>query len=243
MPNLDAVLLLGDLQYSCGTPAEFTAVFGPTWGTSRLFPLEHPVPGNHDYGCGAFDASGYYGFFGAAAHDPGKGYYSYDVGAWHLVALNSNCDAIGGCGFGSPQESWLAADLASHTNQCTLAYWHHPRFSAGQANDDARTANFWNDLVNAHADLVLAGHDHTYQRFSAMDAAGAASATGVRELVVGTGGQAHHPAPVPRATLEASDRTTFGVLKLLLGPTGYSGRFLPAPGTGSFTDSFSGTCA
>ena len=243
--HLDALLPLGDEQYQCGEPAEFSAVYALTWG--QFDSIAHPVPGNHEYGdtanCSPSNAAGYYGYYGAAAGDPSKGYYSYDLGAWHLIAINSNCAAIGGCGAGSAEETWLANDLASDTATCTLAYWHHPRFSAGQTGDDTRTAALWTDLVNANADLVLNGHDHTYQRFSQMDASGTSSATGVREVIVGTGGEEHHTTPLPRPALEVSDHTTFGVLKLILMPDGYSGQFLPATGTGTFTDSFTGTCS
>lgn len=242
--NLSAILPLGDEQYVCGELANFRAVYAPTWG--RFNSLEHPAPGNHEYGdtsgCSRSSASGYYSYFGGAAGDPSKGYYSYDVGSWHLIALNSNCWAIGGCGAGSPEEQWLKADLAAHPATCTLAYWHHPRFSAGQVGDDTRTAAFWTDLVNAHADLVLNGHDHTYQRFVPMDANGNASPTGVRELIVGTGGDGHHAAPSSRSTLQVANNTTFGVLTLTLGAGNYSGRFIPASGSGTFTDSLSGSC-
>lgn len=244
MTGLSSILLLGDQQYQCGELANFNSVFAPTWG--RFKSLERPAAGNHEYGdtaaCSPSNAAGYYAYFGSAAGDPTKGYYSFDIGSWHIVTLNSNCAAIGGCGAGSAQELWLKNDLATHPTSCTLAYWHHPRFSAGQTGDDPRTAALWNDLVAGHVDLALAGHDHTYQRFAPMDANGSASATGVREIVVGTGGEEHHTIPLARPTLQVGDNTTFGVLKLTLGTSGYSGQFVPAPGTGSFTDSFSGSC-
>jgi hypothetical protein len=244
LSNLSAILPLGDEQYQCGEAVNFSAVYALTWG--RFKSLEHPVPGNHEYGdtaaCSPSNASGYYSYFGAAAGDPKKGYYSYDIGSWHLVALNSNCAAIGGCGAGSAQDKWLRTDLARNPATCTLAYWHHPRFSAGQTGDDPRTSALWTDLVNAHADLVLNGHDHTYQRFAPMDANGGASASGLRELIVGTGGEEHHTVPLPRPTLQVSDNTTFGVLTLTLGSGNYSGQFLPSAGTGTFTDTFTGTC-
>jgi acid phosphatase type 7 len=246
--GLTAVLPLGDEQYECGEAANFAAVYGPTWG--RFKAIEHPVVGNHDYGdaseCAATsNAAGYYQYFGAAAGVAGQGYYSYNVGAWHLIALNSDCTFIaGGCDVGSPQETWLKNDLASNTATCTLAYWHHPRFSTGpRVGDDSRTAALWNDLLAAHAELVLSGHDHTYQRFAPVDALGNPTPGGLTEIIVGTGGQEHAPVPAPRASLLVSDNTTFGVLKLTLHPTGFSGQFLPAAGSGSFTDSFSGTCA
>jgi hypothetical protein len=244
--SLSAILPLGDEQYQCGELANFNAVYDAVWG-GALKALEHPVPGNHEYGdtaaCTPSNASGYYSYFGSAAGDPKKGYYSYDIGSWHLVALNSECAAVGGCTSGSPQEMWLRNDLATHANTCTLAYWHHPRWSSGQTGDDPRTAQLWNDLVAAHAELVLSGHDHTYQRYTPMDANGNASPTGVREVVSGTGGEEHHILPLARSTLQVFDHSTFGILKLTLGATSYGGQFIPAPGTGSFTDSFSGTCS
>ncbi len=246
--GLKAVLPLGDNQYECGEASYYGSVFAPTWG--RFKSIEHPVVGNHEYGdaseCATTsDASGYFSYFGAAAGSPGQGWYSYDVGAWHLIALNSNCPFIaGGCAAGSPEETWLANDLAANQGKCTLAYWHHPRFSAGPlVGDDSRTGALWDDLVAAHAELVLVGHDHTYQRYAPMDSTGAPSPGGLVQVIVGTGGQEHAAAPIPRPTLLAADATTFGVLELTLHPDGYTGRFVPAPGTGTFTDSFTGTCA
>lgn len=245
--GLKAVLTLGDQQYECGEAANFAAVFGATWGKFKA--IEHPVAGNHEYGDAAecpttSNAADYYSYFGAAAGAPGQGYYSYDIGTWHLIALNSNCAFItGGCGAGSPQELWLANDLATHPAKCTLAYWHHPRFSAGpNVGDNSMTGAFWSDLVAAHADLVLVGHDHTYQRYTAMDAAGNPRPGGLVEIIAGTGGQEHAATPIPRPTLLASDNTTYGVLKLTLHPDSYDGQFLPIPGTGTFTDSFSASC-
>ncbi len=246
--GLNAVLPLGDNQYECGETANYAVGFGPTWG--RFKAIEHPVVGNHEYGDAIectkkTDAADYFSYFGPAAGAPGQGWYSYNVGAWHLIALNSNCGFItGGCGAGSPEETWLKTDLASDTAKCTLAYWHHPRFSAGpDVGDDSRTGALWSDLLAAHADLVLVGHDHTYQRFAAMDVNGNATPDGLQQIIVGTGGQEHAAVPIPRPTLLASDNTTFGVLKLTLHPTSYDGQFLPAAGSGTFTDSFSGTCA
>ena len=121
------VITLGDNAYDSGSTSEYANCYDPTWGRAKA--RTHPAPGNHEYNTAG--ATGYYGYFGAAAGDPETGYYSYDLGSWHLIALNSNCSAIGGCGAGSPQEQWLRADLAAHPTDCTLAYWHHPRFSSG----------------------------------------------------------------------------------------------------------------
>jgi hypothetical protein len=121
-----------------------------------------PAPGNHEYLTSG--ASGYYGYFGAAAGDPTKGYYSYELGSWHIVVLNTNCSPVGGCGAGSPQSQWLRADLAAYPTVCALAYWHHPRFSFGTYSDDPRYQALWQALYEHGAEIVLSGHDHNYQR-------------------------------------------------------------------------------
>src|SRR3954453_14948029 len=165
-----AVLSLGDNQYYCGGYSAFLQSYQLSWG--RVKDITHPVVGNHEYltsggtGCDASNtpAGGYFQYFGAAAGQQGKGYYSYDIGAWHLIALNSNCGDAGGCSSGSPQYTWLAADLAAHPNACTLAYFHIPLFSSGgRAASNMRS--IWQLLYDKNADLVLAGHDHIYERF------------------------------------------------------------------------------
>ena len=161
-PGYAAVLLLGDIQYEDGAYSKFLASYDPSWG--RVKSITKPAPGNHEYQSGS--AADYYRYFGAAAGDPAKGYYSYDLGGWHLVALNSNCSFVGGCGAGSPQEQWLRADLAAHPASCTLAYWHHPRFSSGAHGSDATYTAFWQALYDANAEVVLVGHDHDYERFA-----------------------------------------------------------------------------
>jgi hypothetical protein len=235
-----AVLLLGDNQYDDGALANYQASYDPTWG--RVKGITYPAPGNHDYGTAG--AAGYFTYFGAAAGDPARGYYSYDLGAWHLVVLNSNCTSLpGGCGPGSAQEQWLAADLAAHSGRCTLAYWHHPRFSSGQHGDDATFQTFWEDLYAAGADVVLVGHDHIYERFAPQDPAGNADpARGLREFVVGTGGRSQTPFATLRPNSVARSTGVFGVLSLTLYPNGYDWRFLPAAGGGSFADAGTGLC-
>jgi len=236
--NPAAVLLLGDNQYEDGAATKYQASYDPAWG--RLKALTKPVPGNHDYGTPG--AAAYYTYFGAAAGDPAKGYYSSDLGGWHLVALNSNCAAIGGCGAGSPQEQWLAADLAAHPGVCTLAWWHHPRFSSGPHGDDATYDAFWQDLYAAHADAVLNGHDHIYERFAPQTPAGEADPThGIRQFVVGTGGKNLTSLPIIRANSEVRDATHFGVLEMTLHPTGMIWRFLSADG-GTALDQGAGFC-
>ena len=227
-PDIGTVLALGDLQYEDGALARFQASYDASWG--RVKSKTRPVPGNHEYGTAG--ASGYYDYFGAIAGPRGTGYYSFDVGAWHLVALNSNCSAVGGCASGSAEERWLRADLAARPARCTLAYWHHPRYSSGLHGDDATYEAFWQALVDAGADLVLVGHDHDYERF--------APQRGIREFVVGTGGRSLYPRGTSRASSELFANASFGVLRLTLRPGGYDWRFVPA--TGSVTDAGSSDC-
>jgi hypothetical protein len=236
--NYDAVLLLGDIQYVDGALWKFRTSFDLTWG--RLGPLLRPVPGNHEYVIPG--ASGYFDYFGPAAASRSRGYYSFDLGSWHVIALNSNCNAIGGCGPGSTQLRWLEADLAAHPGVCTLAYWHHPRFSSGLHGDDPNFDGFWRALYAAGADVVLVGHDHNYERFAPQDAQGRADpARGLRQFVVGTGGHSLRPFGVIRPNSVARNSRDYGVLEMTLRPTGYDWEFLPAAG-GTFTDRGSATC-
>jgi acid phosphatase type 7 len=215
---------------------KYGAVYDPTWG--RVKAITRPIPGNHEYGTAG--AAGYFAYFGAAAGGPGASYYSFDLGGWHLVALDSNCGAVGGCGPGSPEEVWLAADLAAHAGACTLAYWHHPRFSSGPHGDDPTFVPFWADLHAARADVVLNGHDHDYERFAPQTPTGAPDpVNGIREFVVGTGGGSHETAGTPIASSEVLNATTFGVLKLTLHTSSYDFAFLPVAGS-TFTDSGTG---
>jgi hypothetical protein len=260
-----AVLPLGDEQYACGDLSSFRRSYGPTWG--RLRAISRPVPGNHEYGasCGRSSAAGYFRYFGAAARF-GRGWYSYNLGRWHMIALNSECSygrgrlRVGGCTAGSPQERWLRRDLTKHPRRCTLAYWHEPRFSSGEHGDAQQMARIWNDLARAHADVVLSGHNHDYERFApAGPEPGvhiktgptlppnyqnpALDASGIREFVAGTGGKNHYPflhPPLRGEVVRNSD--TYGLLLLRLRPRGYSWRFVPEPGK-SFTDSGSARCA
>lgn len=264
-----AVLPLGDNQYECGELSNFQSFYAPTWGQYKN--LTYPVVGNHEYLTAGpttpcltsqtSGAPGYFTYFGNAASpmDPGcssacRGYYSFDVGAWHLIALNAECSApgVGGCGPGSPQEMWLKADLAAHANQCVLAYWHQPRFSSGQEGGTTGMQTFWSDLYDAQADLVVNGHDHDYERFAQLgkvvttDGSGAeqpvVDPNGIREIVVGTGGRnlSRFPAGFKNGS-QVHDSGTFGVLKLTLHATSYDWTFLPAAG-GTFTDSGSTNC-
>ena len=244
--GLSAVLPLGDDQYECGGLAAFNQVYDPTWG--RVKSITYPSPGNHEYqatggtDCDPSDAaSGYFGYFGAAAGDMARGYYSYDIGTWHLVALNSNCPEVGGCSAGSKEETWLKADLAAHSNLCTLAYWHFPRFSS--SGDIAGSSAFWNDLYAANADVVLSAHKHNYERFAPQNPQGAADPSRrIREFVVGTGGRSHQGyRDAPDANSEVRDAATFGVLELTLHPGWYDWQFVPVAGQ-SFSDAGSTSC-
>jgi hypothetical protein len=211
--------------------------YGPSWGRVKAITL--PVTGNHEYKTSG--ASGYFDYFGAAAGPRGKGYYSYDLGAWHLIALNSNCRKVRGCSASSPQGQWLKADLASHPNQCVLAYWHHPLFSSG-FNKTSSVKPFWDLLYAYHADVVLNGHEHFYERFAPQDPNGNEDLVhGVREIIVGTGGKDHFPAGTQARNSWSLNTTTFGVLKMTLHPTGYDWQFQPVAG-GTFTDGASRSC-
>jgi acid phosphatase type 7 len=232
------VAALGDTVYESGTPQQFADCYDPTWGRHKR--RTRPAVGNHEYLTSG--AAGYFGYFGAAAGDPAKGYYSYDLGSWHIVVLNSNCTPVGGCGAGSPQETWLRQDLDAHPTSCTLAYWHHPRFSFGKYTDDPHTQALWQALYEAGAEIVLSGHDHNYQRWAPQTPSGARDdARGIREFVVGTGGKNDYPLKTPPANAEKFNDDTFGILQLTLHPTSYDWQFLPVAGEG-FTDSGGSTC-
>jgi len=244
----DAVLPLGDNQYNCGGLAAFQQAYAPSWG--RVDPsIVHPVAGDGDYATSggtdcspAADAAGYFAYFGAAAGDPTKGYYSFDVGAWHLIALNANCKIVP-CNRGSTQERWLVQDLQTHPSTCTLVYWHQPRFSSANGGGTSKVSTFWTDIYNNGVDVVLHGHAHIYERFAPMNPTGAVDPTnGVREFIVGTGGKSHGVLGTTHPGSEVRDTTTFGILKLTLDPTSYSWQFMPAAGTGTFTDSGSYDC-
>ena len=241
-----AVLPLGDTQYEEGILDTYARSYDPTWG--RLKAISHPAVGNHEYFGGVGDGAGYFDYFNGVgvqsgpAGTRGQDYYSYDIGAWHLIALDSVCSQVGGCGPGSPQEAWLRADLAAHPNACTLAYWHHTRWTSTGVGWTSM-GTLYQDLYDAGADVVLSGHIHQYERFAPRDPAGNVDpAFGLRQFVVGTGGknlQALALAPSPGS--EASSASAFGVLLMTLHPAGYDFRFVPTDAT-AFHDSGSGTC-
>ena len=228
----------GDNAYESGTATEFSNCYDPSWG--RYKARTRPSVGNHEYHTAG--ASGYFGYFGAAAGDPSKGYCSYNLGEWHVVSLNSMCEYVGGCGSTSPMVSWLKRDLAANSKACTLAYWHQPLFSSGWHGNNPKMKPSWDALYAAAAEVVLNGHDHHYERFAPQTPSGAAdSARGIREFVVGTGGKELRPFGTNRLHSEVRNSDTFGVLKLTLHPTGYEWQFAPEAGK-TFTDSGSGEC-
>jgi alkaline phosphatase len=232
----DAVAALGDLQYDRGELANFRRSYGPTWG--RLRSRTRPAPGNHEWATPG--GAGYFDYGGARAGTRGRGWYSYELGSWHVVVLNSNC-AFVGCDAGSAQERWLRADLARHPARCTLAYWHHPRFSSGLHGSDPSVAPLWQALQNAGADVVLSGHDHSYERFGPQTADGRASPRGMVQFVVGTGGVSNYPIIRTRPNSRVNRAFVFGVLELTLGDGRYSWRFVGVPGI-AFTDRGTGRC-
>jgi hypothetical protein len=242
-----AILALGDTQYYCGGYQAFLQSYGPSWG--RVKSITHPVVGNHEYltnggtGCDSSNAgaAGYFKYFGSAAGTQGQGYYSFNLGAWHLIALNSSCSEAGGCNSSSAQYKWLQVDLAADTKKCILAYYHIPLFSSGgRANSSTRP--LWQLLYNAHADLVLNGHDHIYERFALQTPTGLSDPTnGIREFIVGTGGADHTSIASVAANSQVRNAATFGILKLTLHTASYSWQFVPQAGK-IFTDSGSQAC-
>jgi acid phosphatase type 7 len=223
-----AVLTLGDNTYPIGLLDEFTGCYDATWG--RFKNRTYPAPGNHEYKTPA--AVGYYTYFADRAGSGRRGYYSFDLGAWHVVSLNSNLQAAEQ----ERQIAWLKSDLAAHPTRCTLAYWHHPRFSSGGHGDNASMKDFWQALDAAGADVVLAGHDHDYERFAPQDSNGRPDdARGIREFVVGTGGAGLTPLGWTKPNSEISNNTTHGVLRMTLKDNGYEWDFMPV-GKGTFKD-------
>ena len=235
------VLTLGDHAYPDGSAENFAECYEPSWGRFKARTL--PSPGNHEYETAG--ASGYFDYFGSAAGDPGEGYYSYDVGSWHIVALNSNCgEGEIRCGPGSPQGRWLEEDLAANDEEaCTLAYFHHPLFTSGSYRPGIeRVEHLWEILYAAGVDVVLNGHDHNYQRFAPQDPGGSADPEdGIRQFVVGTGGRSLYQISHPIANTEVYIDDTFGVLELTLHPKRYDWEFVSVNGE-VFSDSGVARC-
>jgi hypothetical protein len=235
------VFTLGDNVYRNGAPSEFSDCYEATWGRHKA--RTRPAPGNHDYR--TTGAAGYYTYFGAAASplddnctSDCKGYYSYDLGAWHIIALNSEIAHSAD----SAQVQWLRADLAANPSKCTLAYWHKPRFSSGRHGDSSGMQPFWQALYDFEADVVLSGHDHLYERFALQDPGGQADPDGgIRQFVVGTGGAGLYAFNIISPNSEMRNNTTWGVLKLTLHPDSYDWEFIPVAGQ-TFTDVGSANC-
>lgn len=224
------VFTAGDNVYNSGTSSEFASCYDPTWGAFRA--RTRPAPGNHDYGTAG--ATGYYAYFGTSAGPAGKGFYAYDLGQWRIYSLNSEIVS-------AEELTWLENDLDVNPRPCVMAYWHHALFSSGQHGNDASVKPLWDLLYSAGAELVINGHDHDYERFAPQTPSGAADATnGIREVVVGTGGAGERGFSSVQPNSQLRNAASWGVVVLQLSDTGYSGTFRPASGT--FTDSFSGTC-
>ena len=233
-------LALGDLQYNTASISNLRNSYDKSWG--RVKSITTPVIGNHES-----TANGYFDYFyGSGVNNGpygqrGKGYYSYNLGGWHVIGLNSNCSRVP-CNAGSAQEKWLRADLAANPRSCTLAFWHHPRFSSGHDGDGTFMSDIWKALHSANADVVLVGHSHNYERFAPMDAKGKLDrAKGIREFVVGTGGAFFTGISSAKPNSEVRQNNTFGVLKLTLRPTSYDFKFVPEAGK-TFTDAGAGSC-
>jgi hypothetical protein len=233
------VLTLGDLAYPDGTDQNFNECYAKTWGRHKS--RTRPAPGNHEYHTPG--AAGYFNYFGKIAGETGRGYYSFDLGSWHIIALNSQCADVGGCQKGSQQERWLHDDLEKNSSKCILAYWHSPLFSSGSEHgNDPAMKPFWSDLYEAGADIVLNGHDHDYERFAPQNPDGIADPKkGIREFVVGTGGKNQRRFNLPLPTTASRSNSTFGVLKLTLHSQSYEWEFIPVAG-GQFKDSGVGSC-
>ena len=229
------VFTTGDTAYPDGTYAQFRDCYKPSWGLHK--DRTKPSVGNHEYDTP--DAAGYFDYFGARAGDPAKGYYSYDRGGWHIVVLNSNCWEVP-CAEGSAQQRWLEADLAANPSRCTLAYFHHPRFSS--SGNNRNVTPFWKALYEAGAEVVLNGHTHNYERFAPQRPDGTLDRErGIREFVVGTGGVSHNPFGTVKPNSQVRNSAAYGVLKLTLHPGSYDWKFVSVAGK-TFTDSGTKSC-
>lgn len=231
LPGL--VLMAGDIAYEAGTAKQFADCYHPSWGRHRE--RTRPAPGNHEYETS--NAAPYFEYFGDIAGPAGRGYYSFNVGTWHVVSLNSNIDMKAG----SPQEQWLRQDLAVNPARCTLAFWHHPLFTSGFHKANPAVAPLWKALEEAGAEIVIAGHDHHYESFAPQNSVGVADPRGLRQFIVGNGGRSLFPALFSVANSQKRYDTGFGVIRLALGDGAYQWRFIPVK-PGDFSDSGTGVC-
>jgi hypothetical protein len=228
------VLTLGDNAYPNGSADDYAKCYDPTWGRFKARTL--PSPGNHEYHTPS--ATGYFDYFGALAGPQRRGYYSADIGAWHVISLNSNLNGAAQ----QAQLDWLKSDLAARPAGCALAFWHHPVFSSGGHGNNAVMREAWRLLAAAGTDLVLSGHDHDYERFAPQDIDGNVDPQhGMRQFVIGSGGAQLTPLLIRRANSDTADNTSYGILKLTLNKTGYVWDFLPVA-NGSYTDHGTATC-
>jgi len=234
------VLTLGDNAYDAGTLSQFQTLYHPTWGRNLL--RTYPSVGNHEYNTAS--GAGYDAYFrpwGRPIGALGKHWYSFDYGGWHFVALNANCSIVG-CAPGSEQAGWFDADLSAHATNCTLVYWHQPRFSSGSDHGSSTATQNLYEIAHSHGvDVILNGHDHNYERFAPQDAFGHADPTGPREFVVGTGGASPRSMGTIQPNSVTSAGNVFGVLQLTLHPKSYDWRFLPAAGY-TYTDAGTASC-
>lgn len=214
----------GDSSNDHGLPEQYDLCFQPAWGSFKE--RIRPAAGNHDYVYTGGEP--YHTYYGPAAGPVGSGYYSYELGSWHIIVLNSNCDWIGGCEAGSAMHSWLLNDLASHPTHCSLAYWHHALYSSGLHGPIDTVKPFWETLYSAGAELVINGHDHHYERFTPQTPHGTADPDfGIRQFIVGTGGAPLYPLEAPPINnSEITIDTAHGVLKLTLYPDHYDWQFI-----------------
>ncbi len=225
------VFALGDNAYPSGSAQDYRNCYDPTWGRHKN--RTRPVAGNHEYDTPS--ASAYYEYFGGNAGPFGAGYYSFELGNWHVIALNSNIPV----GRASAQAAWLRADMAARTGKCMIAYWHFPLFSSSRHGNQEQMREFWRILYEAGADIVLSAHDHVYERFGPQDPDGGADMErGIREFVVGTGGAPPYPFVDVKPNSEVR-LSTNGVLKLALKAGSYDWTYVPVSGP---ADSGSGTC-
>jgi 3',5'-cyclic AMP phosphodiesterase CpdA len=233
------VFTTGDNAYPSGTASEFNNCYKPSWGQYKA--RTKPAPGNHEYNTAG--ASAYFNYFGSAAGSASKGYYSYNRGDWHILSLNSMCEKVGGCTATSPMLIWLKKDLAANSEKkCTLAYFHHPLFSSGEHGNQTKMRATWNALYAANADVVVNGHDHSYERFAPQKPDGSRDRQrGIREFVVGTGGGEHYSFARIKANSQVRNANTFGVLRLTLSSGSYRWKFVPVAGK-RFTDSGTTSC-
>ena len=210
---------LGDHVYPSSTAEAFANCYASTWGRHRS--RTRPTPGNHEWEVNG--GAPYFAYFGAAA---GGGFYSFTLGAWHVLSLNSNVSAEPG----SPQYEWARADLAASASRCTLAYWHHPLFSSGPNGNNGQMRSMWRLLDGAGADVVMVGHDHLYERFAPQDADGRPTPSGMRQFIVGTGGATPYGAVAVQPNSEKRIESAWGVLRLTLRSDAYDWEFVPVAG-------------